>query len=51
MRNMSRISKLVAAVVIALAMAAPVSACPMCKVASEQSTCASRGPTCSAFSS
>jgi LytS/YehU family sensor histidine kinase len=37
-RNMSWLSKLVAAVVIALAMAAPVSACPMCKVAAEQST-------------
>ena len=35
MRNW--ISKLVAAVVISLAMAAPVSACPMCKVAAEQS--------------
>ena len=35
MRN--RISKLVAAVVISLAMAAPVSACPMCKLAAESS--------------
>jgi hypothetical protein len=31
------ISKLVAAVVLSLAMTAPVSACPMCKLASESS--------------
>jgi hypothetical protein len=33
----NRISKLVAAAVISLAMAAPVSACPMCKLAAESS--------------
>jgi LytS/YehU family sensor histidine kinase len=33
----NRISKLVAAVVISLATAAPVSACPMCKLATESS--------------
>jgi hypothetical protein len=40
-RSFRLISKLVAALVIALAMAAPVSACPMCKLASES---ASRQP-------
>jgi hypothetical protein len=33
---MTWISKLCAALVISLAMAAPVSACPMCKLAAEQ---------------
>ena len=36
MRSMTWISKLCAALVISLAMAAPVSACPMCKLAAEQ---------------
>ena len=45
MRNW--ISKAVAAVVISLAMAAPVSACPMCKVAAES---ASRQPRAYMFS-
>ncbi len=45
MRNW--ISKAVAALVISLAMAAPVSACPMCKVAAEQ---ASRQPRAYMFS-
>ncbi len=45
MRNW--ISKLVAAVVLSLAMAAPVSACPMCKLASESS---SRQPRAYMFS-